>query len=476
MEPKYAKERAGSLDNIGEGRQTAAPSYPYDQKRFMSAKQSLHEKIESRNATIGVLGLGYVGLPLASAMLRAGFQVFGFDTDESKVAALSAGRNYIGHLGDEMVQEMNRGGKFTPTTDFSLMGQCDVAIICVPTPLGEHNDPDLSYVESSVRAIAKELRPGQLIVLESTTFPGTTREVMGDILATSGLQVGQDYFIAFSPERQDPGRDKGGDVREISKLVGGTDEASGQLAYELYACVLESVTLVESAEVAEAAKLLENIFRSVNIALVNEMKVILDAMNIDVWKVIDAANTKPFGFMKFTPGPGLGGHCIPIDPFYLTWAARRFGHATRFIELAGEINTQMPEYVVQKTLLALNEAGKAVKGSRVLVLGLAYKPNVDDVRESPAVTLIERFAVLGAEVAYSDPHVPIPPRMREHDLSNYQSIGIDAQSLASFDVVVIATDHAAFDWDLIARESQIIVDTRNALGSRADSIANYVRA
>ena len=294
--------------------------------------------------------------------------------------------------------------------------------------------------------------------------------------ASKGLKVGEDYFIAFSPERQDPGRDKGGDVREISKLVGGIDQASGELAYELYSCVLNSVTLVESAEVAEAAKLLENIFRSVNIALVNEMKVILDSMGIDVWKVIEAAGTKPFGFMKFTPGPGLGGHCIPIDPFYLTWAARRFGHSTRFIELAGEINTQMPDYVVQKTMLALNDAGKSLKGSSVLVLGLAYKPNVDDVRESPAVTLIEKFEALGARVAYSAPHVPLPPIMREHDLTAYKSIEITSESLASFDVVVVATDHAAFDWDLIAKESKVIVDTRNALGDREESIANYVRA
>jgi len=442
----------------------------------MSSQSTLQEKIQSRSATIGVIGLGYVGLPLASAMIRAGFSVLGFDTDESKILALREGRNYIGHLGDAMVQEMNGEGRFRPTTEFDLLGECDVAIICVPTPLGEHNDPDLSFVESSVHSIAEELRPGQLIVLESTTFPGTTREVMGGILATSGLEAGKDYFVAFSPERQDPGRGEGGDVKEISKLVGGTDEASGALAHELYSCVLDSVTLVESAEVAESAKLLENIFRSVNIALVNEMKVILDSMGIDVWKVIDAAATKPFGFMKFTPGPGLGGHCIPVDPFYMTWAARRFGHTTRFIELAGEINTQMPEYVVRKTMLALNDVGKALKGARLLLLGLAYKPNVDDVRESPAVTLIERFAELGAEVSYSDPHVPIPPRMREHDLSAYRSVEVTRESLAEYDVVVIATDHKAFDWDLIATESKVLVDTRNALGDRADSIENYVRA
>jgi len=442
----------------------------------MSSQNTLHEKIQSRSATIGVIGLGYVGLPLASAMVRAGFTVQGFDTDESKILALRENRNYIGHLGDAMVQEMNAEGRFTPTTEFTKLRECDVAIICVPTPLGDHNDPDLSFVESSVHSIAKELRPGQLIVLESTTFPGTTREVMGGILAERGLEAGKDYFVAFSPERQDPGRGEGGDVRQISKLVGGTDEPSGALAYELYSCVLESVTLVDSAEIAESAKLLENIFRSVNIALVNEMKVILDSMGIDVWKVIDAAATKPFGFMKFTPGPGLGGHCIPVDPFYLTWAARRFGHATRFIELAGEINTQMPEYVVRKTMLALNDVGKALKGARLLLLGLAYKPNVDDVRESPAVTLIERFAELGAVVSYSDPHVPIPPRMRDHDLGAYRSVELTKESLAEYDVIVVATDHAAFDWDLIANEAKVLVDTRNALGHRADTIKHYVRA
>jgi UDP-N-acetyl-D-glucosamine dehydrogenase len=440
----------------------------------------LLEKIHDRSAVVGVIGLGYVGLPLASAMTRAGYPVYGFDVDQSKIDALGAGKNYIGHLGDAMVREMLDTGRFTPTVDFANLGRCDVAIICVPTPLGDHKEPDLQFVESSARAIAATLRKGQLVVLESTTYPGTTRDVVGGILReageAAGLEASEDYLVAFSPERQDPGREAGGDVKEIPKLVGGTCSRSGEAAHALYSTVLDQVTLVESAEVAEAAKLLENVFRSVNIALVNEMKVILDAMGIDVWKVIEAAATKPFGFMKFTPGPGLGGHCIPVDPFYLTWAARRFGHATRFIELAGEINTQMPDYVVNKTMLALNQEGRALRGSRVLVLGMAYKPNVDDVRESPAVTLIERFAALGADVQYSDPHVPIPPRMREHDLSAYRSQAITPESIASYDAVVVATDHAAFDWALIADHAKVVVDTRNALASRSDRISRYVRA
>ncbi len=436
----------------------------------------LEKKIRDRSATVGVIGLGYVGLPLAAAMTRAGFTVLGFDTDESKIASLTKGRNYIGHLGDEMVREIQGTGRFTPTGDFARLAEVDAAIICVPTPLGEHNEPDLQFVESSARSVAKTLRKGQLVVLESTTFPGTTREILGGILSAGGLRMGEDYLLAFSPERQDPGRQEGGDVRQIPKLVGGTCARSGETAHALYSAVLDSVTLVESAEIAEAAKLLENVFRSVNIALVNEMKVILDAMDIDVWKVIEAASTKPFGFMKFTPGPGLGGHCIPVDPFYLTWAARRVGLATKFIELAGEINTQMPEYVVKKTMLALNDAGKSVKGARILVMGLAYKPDVDDVRESPAVTLIERFAELGADVAYTDPHVPIPPKMREHDLSHYQSVPLTAETLVACDAVVVATDHRAFDWDLVAQHARIVVDTRNALGDRAHAIASYVRA
>jgi UDP-N-acetyl-D-glucosamine dehydrogenase len=374
-----------------------------------------------------------------------------------------------------MTARMQASGRFEATADFARLGEADAVLICVPTPLGEYKEPDLSYIERSGEAIAKCLRAGQLIVLESTTYPGTTREFLGPILSRGGLKPGVDYLLAFSPEREDPGR-KDFDTRTIPKLVGGTCAASGAAAHALYAAAVKSAILVSSAEVAESAKLLENIFRSINIALVNELKVILDAMDIDVWEVIEAASTKPFGFMRFTPGPGLGGHCIPIDPFYLTWVARRAGHATKFIELAGEINTRMPRYVVEKTMLALNDVGKALRGSKVLVLGLAYKPDVDDVRESPAIQLIELFEELGAKVRYSDPHVSVPPKMREHDLGHHTSIELSAAVLADFDVVVVATDHRRFDWDLIAAHAKVVVDTRNALASRMQGRANYRKA
>ena len=435
----------------------------------------LLKQIESRRAVVGVLGLGYVGLPLASAFVEAGFRVLGFDTDPQKIEWLARGEQYLQHLGSAMTTRMRESGRFEATSDFSRLGEADAILICVPTPLGEFKEPDLSYIERSGEAIAKTLRRGQMIVLESTTYPGTTRDFLGPILSRGGLVAGVDYLLAFSPEREDPGR-KDFDTKTIPKLVGGTCEASGAAAHALYAAAVKQAVRVSSAEVAESAKLLENIFRSINIALVNELKVILDAMNIDVWEVIDAASTKPFGFMRFTPGPGLGGHCIPIDPFYLTWIARRAGHATKFIELAGEINTRMPQYVVEKTMLALNDVGKAVRGAKVLILGLAYKPDVDDVRESPAIRLIELFESLGAQVRYSDPHVSVPPKMREHDLGQHRSIDLSPDVLAGFDVVVVATDHRRFDWDMIAERAQLVVDTRNALASRMQGRANYRKA
>jgi len=437
--------------------------------------QSLIRRIEDRTAIVGILGLGYVGLPLASAFLKAGFPVLGFDTDPRKISSIDLGVNYLKHLGDEMTVEMRDSDKFECTTDFARIAEADAVLICVPTPLGEHNEPDLSYVEVSTESVAKVARPGQLIILESTTYPGTTRDLMGDILRKAGFTPGKDVLLAYSPEREDPGR-QGFTTSSIPKLVGGTCEASGEAAFKLYSSAIDSVHFVSSAEVAESAKLLENIFRAVNIALVNELKVILDAMGIDVWETIDAAATKPFGFMKFTPGPGLGGHCIPIDPFYLTWVARKVGHVTKFIELAGEINHRMPEYVVQKTMLALNDHGKAMKGARVLVLGLAYKPDIDDVRESPAIALIKGFEALGAHVDYSDPHIPQGHRMREHDMSGYASVGLRPASLQSYDAVVVATDHKAFDWNLIAREAPLVVDTRNALAARMAGQPNYYKA
>lgn len=422
---------------------------------------SLQAKIEDRSAVIGVIGLGYVGLPLMHAFHKAGFPVLGFDVDAAKIAALHRGENYLKHLGSSMVSEMKRAGRFDACSDFSRLSEPDVIISCVPTPLGKHLEPDLSYVEQTADDIAKTLRAGQLIVLESTTYPRTTREIMLPRFQKKGLTCGKDFFLAYSPEREDPGR-KDHSTQTIPKLVGGIDAESGRIATHLYGKAISKVIPVSSAEVAEAAKLLENIYRAVNIALVNEMKVVLSAMGIDVWEVIAAASTKPFGFQAFYPGPGLGGHCIPIDPFYLTWKAREVGLPTKFIELAGEVNHAMPKYVVQRVGLALNDRGQAVKGSRILVLGLAYKPDVDDVRESPSFELIEQLEELGAEVDYNDPHVAQTHRMRHHDLQ-MKSVPLTPQTLAGYDCVLIATHHAVYDWQMIAKHAKLIVDTRNAM-------------
>jgi UDP-N-acetyl-D-glucosamine dehydrogenase len=435
---------------------------------------NLQSKIENNSAVVGVIGLGYVGLPLMAAFHRAGFPVVGFDVDQSKIDALHRGENYLKHLGKTLVSDMKSGGRFDATTDVMRMGECDVIISCVPTPLGAHREPDLSFVENSAIDIAKTIRRGQLIVLESSTYPRTTREVMLPRFEAKGLVCGKDFYLAYSPEREDPGR-KDFNTQTIPKLVGGIDAISGEIATALYRKAIAQVIPVSTAEVAEAAKLLENIYRAVNIALVNEMKMVLDAMGIDVWEVVKAASTKPFGFQAFYPGPGLGGHCIPIDPFYLTWKAREVNLPTRFIELAGEINHQMPEYVVRKTALALNDRGKAMKGSKILVLGLAYKPDVDDVRESPSFELIEHLEKLGAEVDYHDPHVPQTHKMRHHDLKMH-SIDLSPASLKKFDCVLIATHHAAYDWQMIADNSQLIVDTRNALREVKGSREHIVKA
>lgn len=422
---------------------------------------SLLSKIESGSASVGIIGLGYVGLPLMHAFHRAGFSVIGFDVDARKIECLKRGENYLKHLGEGMVKEMLSAGRFDATADFSRLGECDAIISCVPTPLGKHLEPDLSYVEQTADDIAKTLRPGQLIVLESTTYPRTTREVMLPRFEARGLKLGTDFFLAYSPEREDPGR-KDHNTQTIPKLVGGIDKPSGEVAVALYRRAIKQVIPVSSAEVAEAAKLLENIYRSVNIALVNEMKILLTAMDIDVWEVIRAASTKPFGFQAFYPGPGLGGHCIPIDPFYLTWKAREVGLPTRFIELAGEVNRGMPDFVVQRLTLALNERGKPIKNSRILVLGLAYKPDVDDVRESPSFELIEKLEHLGGDVDYHDPHVPQTHKMRRHDLQ-MKSIELTPEALRGYDAVLVATHHAKYDWQQVADNAQLIVDTRNAL-------------
>ena len=420
----------------------------------------LRAKIEKGSAIVGVIGLGYVGLPLLRAFWVAEHRVIGFDVDQKKIDALKRGENYLQHLGGDFVKAMSASPRFDATADFSRMAEADVLISCVPTPLGQHLEPDLCFVEQTADDIARTLRPGQLVVLESSTYPGTTREVMLPRFEKRGLKCGKDFFLAYSPEREDPGR-KDHNTQTIPKLVGGIDAISGELATTLYRRAIKQVIPVSTAEVAEAAKILENTYRCINIALVNEMKMILTGMGIDVWEVIQAAATKPFGFQAFYPGPGLGGHCIPIDPYYLTWKAREVGYATRFIELAGEINRNMPEWVVQRVGWALNQQAKAVKGSRVLVLGLAYKPDVDDVRESPSFELIEKLEHLGAQVDYNDPHVPSTHKMRRHDLQMH-SVPLTPQTLASYDCVVISTNHAAYDWQLIADHAKLIVDTRNA--------------
>jgi UDP-N-acetyl-D-glucosamine dehydrogenase len=408
----------------------------------------LKSKIENKTAIVGVMGLGYVGLPLLAAFHRAGFPVLGFDVDERKISSLRKGESYLKHLGPELVSDMVKAGRFEVTSDVAKLAAADALIVCVPTPLGAHLEPDLVFIENSTRDIASVLRAGQLVVLESSTYPGTTREIMLPKLIAGGMRCGVDFYLAYSPEREDPGR-KDFNTQTIPKLVGGIDPVSGDLATALYRKAIKEVIPVSTAEVAEAAKLLENIYRSVNIALVNEMKVVLTEMGINVWEVIAAASTKPFGFQAFYPGPGLGGHCIPIDPFYLTWKAREVGMQTKFIELAGEVNHDMPKYVVRRVMLALNERGKAVKGSRILVMGLAYKPDVDDVRESPSFELIESLSELGAEVEYNDPLVPKTHRMRNHDLSMH-SVNLTPAEIARYDCVLIATHHKSYDWQIVA--------------------------
>jgi UDP-N-acetyl-D-glucosamine dehydrogenase len=409
--------------------------------------------------------MGYVGLPLALLFAERGFPVIGFDVDQSKVDALSRGASYINHIGVERVAAAFLEKKAKATSDFGRLGECEAVIICVPTPLGNHREPDLKYIRITAEAVAKHLRRGQLVVLESTTYPGTTREELVTRFENTGLKLGEDFFVAFSPEREDPGNERF-ETRTIPKVVGGVDEASLQAAVALYSAVVDTVVPVSSAEVAESAKLLENIFRSVNIALVNELKVVFDRMGIDVWEVIEAAKTKPFGFMPFYPGPGLGGHCIPLDPFYLSWKAAEYGVWARFIELAGEVNTAMPRYVVEKTAAALNEAGKSVRGARVLVLGLSYKPDIDDDRESPSFEILELLQERGADVAYCDPHVPAARRGRKHDLG-LTSVSCSRESFASYDAIVISTAHTLFRNPELYRDARIVVDTRNIVPAGA---------
>ncbi|HZO15991.1 MAG TPA: nucleotide sugar dehydrogenase [Polyangiaceae bacterium] len=430
----------------------------------------LSEKIASKKARVGIMGLGYVGLPLGLTFVDSGFSVLGFDTDMNKVEALRRGETYIAHLGAERVAAAAETGRFEATNDMDRLGEPDAILIAVPTPLTAQREPEMKYVRGTAEQIAKRLRPGQLVVLESTTYPGTTDELVKGILESTGLRCGRDFFLAFSPEREDPGN-VSFRTATIPKVVGGVDERAGRLAADLYRGAVAKVIEVSSARVAEATKLTENIFRGVNIALVNELKVIYDAMGIDVWEVLDAASTKPFGFMRFNPGPGLGGHCIPLDPFYLTWKAREHKIATRFIELAGEVNMAMPRYVIDKLQQALNEHEKAMRGSRVLVLGLAYKKDIDDPRESPSFELIELLLERGAQVTYHDPHIARMPRMRSWpDLPELTSVPLDADTLGAQDAVLIATDHTAVDYELVAREAPLVIDTRGVYRGPRDKV------
>lgn len=413
---------------------------------------------------VGIVGLGYVGLPLSLQFARSGLTVTGIDVDVAKTKAINAGQSYIQHIESAQIAEMTQAGRFKATTDFSVVGSLEAIVICVPTPLSKNREPDISYVLSTGRAIAPFLKPGMLVVLESTTYPGTTDEDLRGVLEEgSGLKAGEGFHLAFSPEREDPGN-PASKVAEIPKVIGGLTPACLDKAKALYGRAIKSLVPVSSCRAAEATKLLENIFRSVNIALVNELKVVYAAMGIDVWEVINAARTKPFGYMAFYPGPGLGGHCIPIDPFYLTWKAREYGKHTRFVELAGEINTSMPEYVVNRVAEALNARRKPLNGSKVLVLGLAYKPNVDDYRESPSFVLLNLLRARGAEVAFYDPHIPVVHESREHaEWSGVRSVAWDRATVEGYDAVLISTNHAAVDYAQLAEWSPCIIDTRNAM-------------
>src|SRR6202790_4498888 len=421
---------------------------------------------------VAIIGCGYVGLPLALRFAEAGHKVTGFDTDPEKVRMLNAGKSYIEHIQQNKIQQYVNSRHFGATSDFAKIKEADAILICVPTPLNEYREPDLSYVEETAKSIFPHMQKGQLIVLESTTYPGTPEELVLPILEKSGLRcpiaaglenenIPADYFLAFSPEREDPGNKQYG-LAQIPKVVGGVNPPSGRAAQALYAQVVAKVIPVSSTRAAEMTKLLENIFRCVNIALVNELKLLSLRMGVDVWEVIDAASTKPFGFMPFYPGPGLGGHCIPVDPYYLSWKAREYDFSTRFIELAGEVNTAMPYHVVDSVATALNDRQKPLKGSRIMVLGVAYKKDVDDLRESPSLKIIEQLTLRGAKVEYNDPHFPQIHKLRHYNFEGMKSVPIDSKSLASYDCVLIATDHTSYDYPMIVESSQLVVDTRNA--------------
>src|SRR6516164_1733980 len=444
------------------------------QAAMTDSSSDLESLYRDKRATIGIIGLGYVGMPLAVAAWTAGFRVLGFDVDREKVDSINAGKSYLKHIPGEAVAAAVKADRLYATADVADLNRADAIVICVPTPLTAHREPDLSYVEGTAQAIAPHLRRGQLIVLESTTWPGTTIEVIKPILERNGLKSGRDFYLAFSPEREDPGN-QDFSTKSIPKVVGGDDPAALKLASAMYGAIVNRTIPVSSTKVAEAVKLTENIFRAVNIALVNELKVIYDAMGIDVWEVIEAAKSKPFGYMPFYPGPGLGGHCIPIDPFYLTWKAREYEISTRFIELAGEINISMPRYVVGKLADALNKQyGRGLRDATVLIVGIAYKKNVEDIRESPAFRLIELLEREGAKTAFFDPHVAAIPKTRDHPkLAGRPSIKWDSEAIRGYDVVLIATDHDGVDYAGLAKHARLIVDTRNACaraGVRSDNV------
>jgi UDP-N-acetyl-D-glucosamine dehydrogenase len=423
--------------------------------------QKLQEQLQNRNATIGIIGLGYVGLPLALNAAGAGFAVLGFDINPSYVERLNRSESYIKHIASTAVAQAVTAGHLEATNDFSRLTEPDAILICVPTPLTRHREPDLSYVKDTAGTIAAQLRRGQLIVLESTTYPGTTDEVLKPILEATGLTSGKDFFLAYSPEREDPGNATFG-TSTIPKVVGGDGPEALALANALYGQLVVKTVPVSTAATAEAVKLTENIFRAVNIALVNELKVVYAAMGIDIWEVIDAAKTKPFGFMPFYPGPGLGGHCIPIDPFYLTWKAREFDITTRFIELAGQVNTHMPYYVVERLVEAVDRGGTPFSGSKILVLGAAYKKNVDDMRESPSLKLIELIEARGALADYHDPHIPELPPTRQHGaLTGRVSVPLNPETVRHYDAILIATDHDDVDYRLVVNHAKLVLDTRN---------------
>lgn len=438
----------------------------------MPQKQDINallEKFTSRRAKIGVIGLGYVGLPLCCAICTSGMTAFGFDIDQGKIEKLHAGQSYIGNIHNDKISGFVKSGLLVPTADFDRLAEVDAILMCVPTPLNKNREPDMTYIVETTKAIAKRLKPGQVIVLESTTYPGTTRDLVAPILEeATGLKSGVDFFLAFSPEREDPGNAKY-HTSIIPKVIGGDGADALKLAQAMYDQFLAKTVAVSSAATAEAVKLTENIFRSVNIALVNELKVIYDAMGIDIWEVVEAAKTKPFGYMPFYPGPGLGGHCIPIDPFYLTWKAREYGITTRFIELAGEINISMPRYVVGKLAEALSAAvAKPVNGAKILLVGLAYKKNVADIRESPAFALLEILKAQKADVSFHDPYVDEIPPTREHAaFTGMKSAALDIATLKAADAVVIVTDHDNIDYKLIAENAKLVVDTRNAMQAYA---------